>query len=72
MALHQDGGEFLLSYPQLSIKHLLVTIFLTPACLWRRECPPVNIKHNSSALSPMMDAQVKNCNIGIQTIGKAL
>lgn len=60
MAFHQDGSEFLLSYPQPSIKHLLITAFLTPACLYRQRCPPVNTELNNSALSTVIDVQVKN------------
>lgn len=55
MSLHQDSSEFLLSNPQLSIKHLLMTAFLTPACLYRRQCPPVN----NPAPSPFIDARQK-------------
>lgn len=38
MAFHQDSSEFMLPYPQLSIKHLLITTFLTPVCLYAPPC----------------------------------
>lgn len=59
MAFHQESSEFLLSFPQLSIKHLLITAFLTPACLYRQQCPPVNNELYDSALSKVIDVQVK-------------
>lgn len=72
MAFYQDSSEFWLSYPRLSIKHLLITAFLTPACLFRKECRPC--KHLAQQLCSVTGDRCtgKNCNIGIQTIGKAL
>lgn len=72
MAFYQDGNEFVLSELQLAIKHLLITALLTPACLYRSECPSVNIYHNHCAPSPLIDVQVKTAIWASQTIGKAL
>lgn len=72
MGFHQDRGELLSSHPQLSIKHLLITASLTPACLSGQACP--SCKHLARQFCSVTGEWCtgRNRNIGVQTIGKAL
>lgn len=68
MASHQGGSELLLSHLRLSIKHLLITPFLTSqhstsgerVVVVVCEGAPVNIQPNSSTLTAMMDVTVNS------------
>lgn len=72
MGFHQDRGEFLSSHPQLSIKHLLITASLTPACFSGRACP--SCKHLARQFCSVTGDRCtgRNRNIAVQTIGEAL
>lgn len=72
MASHQGGSEFLLSHSRLSIKHLLITAFLTPAHYqgWGGG----SCKHLVLQFRPDSGDRCtgESCVIGIQTIGKGV